>query len=81
MGPGRVTLSSGEVRWEIRYNDAGRGRPTDVGASIARRTPQTFLDERCALALDELVDPVLYVHKEASLPARPAGSGRRPERP
>jgi hypothetical protein len=25
VGPKRVTLQNGEVRWEIRYNDAGRG--------------------------------------------------------
>lgn len=35
---------------------------------------QQTLDERRVLALDELVDPVLDVHEEASVPGRPEGS-------
>jgi hypothetical protein len=45
MGPRRVTLSSGEVRWEIRYNDAGRGSPYRRRRFDRKEDAQTFLDE------------------------------------
>jgi integrase len=40
-----VTLSSGEVRWEIRYNDAGRGSPYRRRRFDRKEDAQTFLDE------------------------------------
>ena len=45
MGPRRMTLSSGEVRWEIRYNDAGRGSPYRRRRFDRKEDAQTFLDE------------------------------------
>ena len=45
MGPKRVTLKSGEVRWEIRYNDAGRGSAYRRRRFERKEDAQTFLDE------------------------------------
>src|SRR6185503_3740066 len=45
VGPKRVTLKSGEVRWEIRYNDAGRGSAYRRRRFERREDAQTFLDE------------------------------------
>ena len=45
MGPRKVTLKSGEVRWEIRYNDAGRGSAYRNRRFDRKEDAQTFLDE------------------------------------
>ena len=45
MGPRRVTLKTGGVRWEIRYNDAGRGSPYRRRRFERRDDAQTFADE------------------------------------
>jgi Phage integrase, N-terminal SAM-like domain len=45
VGPKRVTLKSGEVRWEIRYNDAGRSSAYRRRRFGRREDAQTFLDE------------------------------------
>jgi integrase len=45
VGPKKVTLKSGEVRWEIRYNDAGRGSSYRNRRFERKEDAQTFLDE------------------------------------
>lgn len=45
MGPRKVTLGNGEVRWEIRYYDAGRGSVQRRRRFALKEDAQTFLDE------------------------------------
>ncbi|HEY1357797.1 MAG TPA: site-specific integrase [Thermoleophilaceae bacterium] len=45
MGPKKLKLQNGEVRWEIRFNDAGRGSPYRRRRFERREDAQTFLDD------------------------------------
>jgi integrase len=45
VAPRKVTLKSGGVRWEIRYNDAGRDSPYRNRRFERKEDAQTFLDE------------------------------------
>ena len=45
MGPKKVTLKSGDVRWEIRYNDAGRKSAYRNRRFERKEDAQIFLDE------------------------------------
>jgi integrase len=45
VGPKKVTLKSGDVRWEIRYNDAGRKSAYRNRRFERKEDAQIFLDE------------------------------------
>jgi integrase len=45
VGPKKVTLRNGEVRWEVGYYDAGRGSARRRRRFQRREDAQTFLDE------------------------------------
>ena len=57
MGPKKVTLRNGEVRWEVRYYDAGRGSARRRRRFDRREDAQSFLDEtRRRRRLGDLVE-------------------------